>query len=957
MQIVIGTYIGYQNGGGAVAATPVDNWVEDEFLTPVAAGAINLTKAEPGPGDRIVASDTGNALQIKNQELVSVGTADGNNTGIWYRAVARVRGAIAKFSAIPGSASSQLCVGWDDGQIGAIKWRFIFGSSNRIHAFTNTLHEVATYTENKRRDLLVIIRDTGAFYFYRDYAKQRWFLTWIENQVTSSEIYAAVNSNNPNISYRVINMQVPIERFVPAPLVSDGFGGGTFGTTDGLGHAEGVTGGDGAGGDGESWTQNLGTWSNSGGKAVATALDGGASAAVATVNPGSDYVIIEVDITFTTGFAAIMARWVDNSNRIQIHYDGTNIALAKVVGGSTTTLFNQATTYVAGGRLTVIIRGTSYRVLYDGTVRGSGDYTISDGVFSGVYKHGVRTTNLGNSFDNFRIYAIGVDYEYSILDTILQTYIAKDNFVTTLPAGSVNGTDCEPGPGTRLITDTGNKVSITGGRAVFASGAASDWIDPSIVIAEPITPQVGQGAYFSYKITGNRFRVGFRATPSTEAFWSMYAAFGAINWRPGASIPVLTYTTNNTYETVIIFGYQGAFLFHRATGGNWVLLWVHKGGTLTESRDPYYLAAGVYDTPGELNAMEIRSELWVPIPLISDDFSGTVSDGLGHAEGENDTLGAGGDGVAYVGTNAVRASNLLALLNGVTLTELFTDTGLEVWTSPTDLTNWTEQIGGTTTINREASQQHAGTYAARFDIDASNSVAKISQTIAGTTGDWYVLRVWSKASTTGKAIAFDENFGTNAGSAITLTTSYQEYAALIRATRDNTDIGLKRSAGGSSSIYVDDFRAAKITFSDMVQAVNLATADVFSMVDITRVTGSLCGLVLNLNNPASPTDFVFVMLDGANFIRVAKCVAGVYSVVNSYGYTYVAGGTLKVHKNGTSYRIFYNDTFEALLTISDASIISNGYHGAMSTSPDNRFSKLLVYPVGNLYEYARLGGV
>lgn len=51
------------------------------------------------------------------------------------------------------------------------------------------------------------------------------------------------------------------------------------------------------------------------------------------------------------------------------------------------------------------------------------------------------------------------------------------------------------------------------------------------------------------------------------------------------------------------------------------------------------------------------------------------------------------------------------------LAQLFDDTGLEIWTSPTDLTNWVEGIAGTNTINRESTDPHGGTYCLRMDVD------------------------------------------------------------------------------------------------------------------------------------------------------------------------------------------------------------------------------------------------
>ena len=64
-------------------------------------------------------------------------------------------------------------------------------------------------------------------------------------------------------------IRVPVAKWLPTPLLSDGFGS-AFGTSDGLGHAEGVAGGIGAGGSGVTLSNAGGTWSVSGGKAINT---------------------------------------------------------------------------------------------------------------------------------------------------------------------------------------------------------------------------------------------------------------------------------------------------------------------------------------------------------------------------------------------------------------------------------------------------------------------------------------------------------------------------------------------------------------------------------------------------------------------------------------------------------------------------------------------------------------
>jgi hypothetical protein len=60
---------------------------------------------------------------------------------------------------------------------------------------------------------------------------------------------------------------------------------------------------------------------------------------------------------------------------------------------------------------------------------------------------------------------------------------------------------------------------------------------------------------------------------------------------------------------------------------------------------------------------------------------------------------------------------------------LITDGLMEVWASASNLTNWTESVTGTSTINRDSDNKHRGNYSVRFDIDGSNSIVNLSQAV------------------------------------------------------------------------------------------------------------------------------------------------------------------------------------------------------------------------------------
>lgn len=78
---------------------------------------------------------------------------------------------------------------------------------------------------------------------------------------------------------------------------------------------------------------------------------------------------------------------------------------------------------------------------------------------------------------------------------------------------------------------------------------------------------------------------------------------------------------------------------------------------------------------------------------------------------------------------------------------LITDGGFEIWTSATNLTYWSENISGTSTVNREASVIHSGVYSCRLDIDASNNYVQILHDFGGIrAGLPYRVSFWYKTA-------------------------------------------------------------------------------------------------------------------------------------------------------------------------------------------------------------------
>ncbi len=161
--------------------------------------------------------------------------------------------------------------------------------------------------------------------------------------------------------------------------------------------------------DRKSWTDRAGVWGRSAGQAKAVALVGGI--AVSTVPCSTADVLVECQVTHSSGNAGLVARYADASNYIYAIHNGTNVQLIKVVAGTPTTLIDTAATYSASARLVLVLSGTKARVFYNEAVVGT-EQTIDDAALQAAGDHGLYTSNLANTFDAFSVWPRGSAGEY-----------------------------------------------------------------------------------------------------------------------------------------------------------------------------------------------------------------------------------------------------------------------------------------------------------------------------------------------------------------------------------------------------------------------------------------------------------------------------------------------------------------------------------------------------------------
>lgn len=390
--------------------------LNDTFTTARSAGAVNGTRAEPGPGVRTVL-DTNSKLSLSGGALTLVTGAAGNfDPTIIYTGLTRAVGRVLVAQMTVTANRAQL--GW----LGNNTATTASITNARAAAFdqnTTTLNvisnsgvgiAVATVVLSTSYQFAVVARAAGAFYFIKGGAFTNWTLLYVHTTNSQGILYPFFCNIGTTTAFTADYMRVPAALWAPTPLASDGFS--AWGTTDGLGHAEGVAGGLGAGGSGLAWTQNVGTWSVSAGAAVAS-LTGGR--AIATVDCGKADVIVTAKLTGGANSAAILARYVTESDYVELRHTGSNVQLVKVVGTVNTTLVNSAVTFVAGAEIRLICEGQKFRAYYNNALVGT-EQTIADASLASGTRVGLRSANAGNTFDDFVVRARGTGGEYSALD-------------------------------------------------------------------------------------------------------------------------------------------------------------------------------------------------------------------------------------------------------------------------------------------------------------------------------------------------------------------------------------------------------------------------------------------------------------------------------------------------------------------------------------------------------------
>lgn len=393
---------------------PVIYLLKDQFTTTLAAGSVNGTAAEPGPGTRTVV-DTQSKLSIASGHIAISGgkaTPAYGDPLLYYASQARAAGRALMADVTPYTAGDDgAFVGWHLGSSftsgASIKGVIYFQNGGTILSYNGSAAPtIGAWVTATAYAVAIIIKSTGYYILVKGGIYTNYTLLWMDTTITTDPVTPVCDVYSIQID--LDNFRIPDSLYLPPCAAYDTFtrANGALGTSE-------TAGPDGQAVTGRAWTDQIGTWEIASNKADPSALSG--AIGIATVNAGVADVLVDAAITQTLLKSGIVVRYVDSSNYIAAYYDGTNAKLDKVVAGSTTSVISAAKTYAAGAVLRVICQGTSFSLFYNGAQVGSTS-TISDAGLQSGTLHGLYSTGLGNTMDNFLVLSRGVDNAYTGLD-------------------------------------------------------------------------------------------------------------------------------------------------------------------------------------------------------------------------------------------------------------------------------------------------------------------------------------------------------------------------------------------------------------------------------------------------------------------------------------------------------------------------------------------------------------
>ena len=536
---------------------------------------------------------------------------------------------------------------------------------------------------------------------------------------------------------------------------------------------------------------------------------------------------------------------------------------------------------------------------------------------------------------------------FCLIPFVASAWILRDEFNTALSAGSVHNTTSEPSGHTRTVTDTENKISIADGKLTFSGGKASPAVGDPAIWYPAIDRVAGRMLMLDYAASSQLYsHFGFDNDQTT--FTGVHT-FGMMSANKYFNVEnsgyIYPYTNDSSYKLSSILRAKGQFAFMSENNAYWKLMWFNASSNLT----PLYPTIFNHSSTFTSSFLRIPTTLWLPTPLASDGFgtSGTT-DGLGHAEGVAGGIGEGGGGLAWHSGGSTWSVSEGKAVNTPTVGATLWDTGADTFESGTY--GWVKY--GNNTIENDNGKLKI-TYVDNANGAYNYLVESGDLTAPLTVGQWYMFTADMMTAQTAQGDAFHIMDGVSIlNAAWVASNTMTPYNISFRAASANGGFVYVGVLAAGDVFYIDNISLKPLTLSELVNTVQTSTKDVIATINIPIVsgTGAWGGVALNVDSATNPQNMVIGITNTSKAI-LTKMVNGVWTEVISGNITWVSNAELRVIKDGTTYRLYYNNALVGTATISDASIVNNTRHGLFSTDVKNTLDNFTLYARGTGNEY------
>lgn len=546
--------------------------------------------------------------------------------------------------------------------------------------------------------------------------------------------------------------------------------------------------------------------------------------------------------------------------------------------------------------------------------------------------------------------------------TTIQSYLVNDEFTTALPAGSVNGSSAEPGPGTRSVNDVENIISTTGGELILGAQATPAHAEESLVLNTGISRQIGRVLFGKFMLLPGSHDLGplyftNSLIPNVAGDSSLghYMRIGGngLSIRSGGmgavNSSVGSITTGVYYQLAAVLRTRGVYWLIK--GGteypNWTLLWQD-----TYDTDILLYPGTAYSYSGSMKSDYIRvpETLWTPYVLAYDTFA-RADGSLGNTE-INGPDSKSVQSLAWSGSTWSINGGIVKNTPNYG-SEILTNGNFEDGNPPT---GWYTINGTPVTFEQTSSLYYEGSYSCHLLTDAVNE--GMAHSVPSVTNNWYM--------TTGYF------YSTNQGTYLTFNVGYGEHYLYLPLNQWNKLTTVNRASnsriqtiGYPGDYYYDNVSVKAVPTSELFATVDAGESDVIveAGVSLQSLTYNRApaGVVARLNDPDNPTDFLLAYIDGGGAnnwgtFYLFQVVDNTYTTLiatdlNTKGTSYSAGGKIKLILSGANIYAYYKDIYMGSAVSNEQNIINNTRHGLFSTVPGNTFSNFAMWPRGTGGEF------